>query len=351
MLPRRLLPVGSLALALAFATTALADDITLVTGSTVKGAVSGHVRGDIQTETPKEVTVKIGGTTLTVPTDQIVSISYTGHPASLDLAESKEAAGALADAADLYKKAAADASEKPFVQQAALFHQADVTAEMALADPSKVAEATNLLVAFVKAHANSRHIVSALESLARLQLNKGDYAGVDKTIADMLKQPQTNERAAVLRAKVSAKKGDHAKAITELDALIKGSKEGSVQQREARLARAESLAALKKYSDAETEAKAVIKALPAEDIQGQSAAYNTLGDCLRAAGKPKDALMAYLHTDLLFNKDKEQHPRALAHISQLWKVLKQDARSEETFQRLKQEYPLSPWVAAARGGQ
>ena len=41
-----------------------------------------------------------------------------------------------------------------------------------------------------------------------------------------------------------------------------------------------------------------------------ASAYNTLGDCLRAAGRPKDALIAYLHTDVLFAKDKEQHPRA-----------------------------------------
>ena len=55
----------------------------------------------------------------------------------------------------------------------------------------------------------------------------------------------------------------------------------------------------------------MIQAAPAEDVPAQAAAYNTLGDCLRAANRPKDALLAYLHTDLLYSKDKEEHPRAL----------------------------------------
>jgi len=349
---RRILSAGSLALALALTSSALADDVTLVPNSTVKGGlvIGGHVRGDVQAESSKEVTVKSGNNSITIPVDQIAAISYAKQPPSMALAESRENAGALAEAAELYKKAAGEASGSPFPLQAALFHQANATAELALADPSKAGDAVGLLESFVKTYPNSRHIISALDSLARLQLNKGDYAGVEKTLAEMEKQPQSTDRAAVVKAKISAKKGEHAKAITALEILIKNAPDGSQRQREAKLAKAESLAALKKYAEAEKEVKAVIKALPAEDVQGMSAAYNTLGDCLRAAGKPKDALLAYLHTDILFSKDKEQHPRALAQISQLWRVLKQETRADEVFQRLKQEYPSSPYVASATKG-
>ena len=92
----------------------------------------------------------------------------------------------------------------------------------------------------------------------------------------------------------------------------------------------------------------MIQATPPEDYQTQSAAYNTLGDCLRAAGKPKEALDAYLHTDILYSKDKEQHPRALAHISQLWRTLRRDDRADEVWQQLKKDYPNSKWLSAAR---
>ena len=182
--------------------------------------------------------------------------------------------------------------------------------------------------------------------MARLQLQKGDFTAVDKTIGALAKMPGGTDRGAVLRAKVFAKKGDHAQAVAELDKLIKAAPEGSVRLREAKLAKAESLAGLKKFTEAETDVRAVIKATPAEDVPAQSAAYNTLGDCLRAAGRPKDALLAFLHTDVLYSKDKEQHPRALAQIAQLWRELKRDDRADEVLHRLRQEYPQSPWASA-----
>ena len=348
MTSRRLLPAGSLLLALAVA-PAWADDVILVPNATVKNATGGRVRGNVQSESPAEVVVKLGATTTSVPTGEIVSISYTGQPPTMVQAETRESAGALAEAADLYKKAAGEAEGKPFVQQAARFHQAHALGELALADASRAAEAIGLLESFVRAHPASRHTVPALEALARLQLQKGDVAAVEKTLAEMAKLPQSADRAAVLRARLYARQGDYDKAAAEYDRLIKAAPEGSVRRRDARLAKAESLAGQKKFDAAEAEVRAVIQATAPEDAATQSAAYNTLGDCLRAAGKPKEALDAYLHTDLLYSKDKEQHPRALAHISQLWRVLKRDDRADEIWQQLKKDYPNSQWLSAARG--
>jgi tetratricopeptide (TPR) repeat protein len=344
-----IVPTLSIAIALAVVIVdgpVRADEVVLVNGSPFKGAVGGRVRGQVQTETAAEVTVKLGASEIKVPTDQIASVHYDGQPATMTLAESRESGGQLAEAADLYKKAAGEASAKPLIANAAKFKQADVTADLALADPGRVAEAVSLLEGFIRSNPSSRQTGAALESLARLQLQSGDFAKVDKTIADLTKLPKGGDRAAVLSARLSARRGDHAKALEELDRLIKSAPEGSPLQRESRLARAESLAGLKKFKEAEAEARAVIKALPAEDVAAQSAAYNTLGDCLRIAGRPKDALLAYLHTDLLYAKDKEQHPRALAQISRLWRELKRDDRADEVWQRLKQDYPQSPYLTS-----
>jgi tetratricopeptide (TPR) repeat protein len=340
----------ALVLALFAVVPIVADEIQLVPNSTVKGAIGGRVRGTIQSESPAEVVVKLGNNTINVPTGEIDQIRYDGQPPSLTLAESRESSNQLAEAADLYKKAAAEAAGKPFVEQAAKFRQAQVLAELALSDPGRANEAIGLLEGLLKAFPSSRHTVAAFESLTRLQLQKADYPAAERTIAEMAKLPQSNDRAAVLRARVYDKKGDHARAIAEYDRLIQGAPEGSPRQRDARLAKVESLVGLKKFAEAEADVRAVIKSAPAEDYQAQSAAYNALGDCLRAAGKPKDALLAYLHTDLLYAKDKEQHPRALAQLSRLWRTLKRDDYADEALVRLKQEYPQSPWLAAARSG-
>lgn len=344
-MPRRILiPVTALALALA--SESRADNVNLVPNSTLK-VPGGVIRGTVQAESPTEVTVKVGNNVQAVPVNQIASIRYDGRPGTFDLAQTRETAGSLAEAADLYKKAAAESETKPFIAEDALFHQARVTADLGLTDPSKTDAAIALATAFLKGHANGRHAAPALEALAKLQMQKGSFDAVGSTLDQLARIPGTADRAAVLRARIASKKGDHEAAIAELDRMIAGSPEGSAKRRDAQLAKAEDLVALKKFAEAEGLVRGVIKAAPAEDAATQSAAYNTLGDCLAAAGRPKDALYAYLHTDLLFFKDKEQHPKALAKIVQIWRQLKRDDRADEALDRLKQDYPRSPYVAAA----
>ncbi len=332
--------------AVALAAPATADEVELIQGTTLKGpgVIGGSVRGQVLSETAAEVVVRLGANTTNVPTDQIAAVRYDGQPPSLVLAETREAAGQLAEAAELYKKAAAEAASRPFLQQAATFKQAEATASLALADPAQIPAATALLEGFLKANPNARNTAAAVEVLARLKLQQNDFAAAEKLAADLGRLARSGDRAAVLRARILSKQGDHARAVEEIDKLVKSAPEGSVRHREARLARAESLAGLQKFSEAEAEVRGVIQALPPEDAGGQSAAYNTLGDCLRAAGKPKDALLAYLHTDLLYAKDREQHPRALAQIARLWRELRQDDRAREFEDRLKKDYPRSPWA-------
>jgi len=336
----------TLSVALTLASVASADLVNLIPGTTVKAA-GGVIRGTVVAETSTEVTVKVGTVNQAVPVSQIASIRYDGRPGSLDLGSARESSGNFAEAADLYKKAAAEASSKPFIVDDALFSQARVTADLGLTDPAKTDSAVALLEGFVKDHGNSRHLLPALESLAKLQMQKGSYDAVAATIDRLSKIPQTADRAAVLRARVASRKGEHQTAIAEFDKLIADAPEGSVKRRDAQLAKAESLVALKKFPEAEALVLGVIKAAPPEDMTTQATAHNTLGDCLRAAGRPKDALYAYLHTDLLFFKDKEQHPKALAKIIQTWQELKRPDRADEALERLKQEYPKSPYVAAA----
>jgi tetratricopeptide (TPR) repeat protein len=301
------------------------------------------VRGQVQSESPSEVVVQLGATTTNVPTDQIASIRYEGQSATFPLAEAREANGQLAEAAELYKKAAAESAGKPLALQAALFHEAEVSTDLALVEPDRVKDARDKLTKFISSYPGGRHILGARECLAKLQLHTGDFAAAQATIAEMARLPKSAERAAVLRTKVLAKQGKHDLAIGELDKLIASAPKGSARQRAAQLAKAESLAGQKHFKEAESLLHEVIQGNPPEDAAAQAPAYNTLGDCLRAANRPKDALLAYLHTDLLYSKDKEEHPRALHNIVELFRQLKQDGRADDFAQRLKLEYPHSPW--------
>jgi tetratricopeptide (TPR) repeat protein len=325
---------------------ARADDVNLVTGAKFEQAIGGRVRGQVQSESASEVVVLLGAKEIKVPTDLIQSIRYDGQSASFALGEARESSGQLAEAADFFKKAAAESAGKAYPQQAALFREAEVLTDLAAVEPDRIKDAKDALTKFVRQYPSGRHTIGARACLARIQLASGDFPAAEAAIADLARLPKGGERAAVLRTKLLAKQNKHKEAIDELDKLIAASPKGSERLRAAQLAKAESLAGLKDFAKAETLLREVIKSTPPEDAAGQAPAYNTLGDCLRAANRPKDALLAYLHTDLLYSKDKEEHPRALHQISVLFRKLKLDGRADEFAQRLKTEYPHSRWATA-----
>jgi tetratricopeptide (TPR) repeat protein len=327
--------------------SAVGDELVLVPGAKLKQAKSGRVLGQVKSESAGEVVVSVGTSTVSVPTDQILSIRYDGQPATLQLAETRENAGQLAEAAELFKKAAGEAADKPLVAQMALYREASALTGLALAEPDRVKDALDRLLRFVQAYPSGRHIIAALEDLVRLQLKSGDYKGAEAATAELAKFPQGSFRASVLHAKMLAQQGHDDAAIAELDRIITSLPDRSTVLRDATLVKVQDLVGLKKYKEAETLVRKVIQDTPAEDAVAQSALYNTLGDCLRAANRPKDALLAYLHTDLLYSKDRQEHSRALFQIEKLFRQLKQESRADEFAQRLRQEYPRSQWASAS----
>jgi tetratricopeptide (TPR) repeat protein len=342
---RRCVMISSLFVALGFAGQSIADTVILVPNATFK-APGGRITGQIQSETATVVKIQSPTGAQEVPVEQIDSITYEGQPSSLARADALESTNDLNGAIDQYKKAATEAAGKPLIAQAAQFGQLHALAELALASPARANEAIAGLDAFLKANASTRHHGAALEALAKLYLQKGDSDKANQTIDELAAIPWAADRATVMKTRVLARKGKNEDAIQALDKIIAGAPKGSPRAIEARLAKAENLAALKRFDDAQATVKEVIKESPPEKAEIQALAYNTLGDCLRAAGQPKSALRAYLWTVTLYEKDKEQHPRALYQSAQLFRELKADDRADELMDELKQKYPQSPWASS-----
>src|SRR5262245_23784976 len=157
------------------------DEVTLISGATVRQAIGGRVRGQVQSESPTEVVVLLGANTTRVPTDQIASIRYDGQTATFQLAESRASTGQLAEAADLFKKAAGETAGRPYPQQTALFREAEALGELALVEPERAKQAQDKLTGFLRSYPASRHLAAAREALARLQLATEDFSGAEAT--------------------------------------------------------------------------------------------------------------------------------------------------------------------------
>lgn len=327
--------------ALAMAGPVLGDEVVLVPGSS-ETASGGRIRGKIDRETPE--VVRIDGRDIAL--DQVAEVSYDNTGVSYSQARLQENNGDLPRAAELYQKAAGEASN-PLVVQDARFRHAAVLSRIAQGDPSRRDQAIEALRSITTELSNSRHIGPALELLARLQLQAEEFDAADATLGNLGKLGWAADRAAVLRARVMVERGQSEQALRDLDALIGRLPEASEARRLASLARAESLAELKRYDEATQAVQAIIEAADPEDAETLAPAYNTLGDCLRAAGKPRDALFAYLNTDILYPGPADDHARALASIAQLWRMLNQNERANRVVERLQEEYPGSPYLSSA----
>jgi tetratricopeptide (TPR) repeat protein len=75
--------------------------------------------------------------------------------------------------------------------------------------------------------------------------------------------------------------------------------------------------------------------------------YLALGSAYRRANQPLDALLAYLHVDLLFYGQREAHAEALYYLTQLWPQVDQPARAVEARQLLQERYAGSVWAKRA----
>jgi hypothetical protein len=115
----------------------------------------------------------------------------------------------------------------------------------------------------------------------------------------------------------------------------------------AALGRAVCLSEAGKPDEGVAEAEKIITNGDSRDGELFARAYNALGYCHLKAGRTKDALLAYLHVDLMFYQDPAQHAEALYFLRGLWKDVDKTEQSLKARTLLKQRYPGSVWASKA----
>ena len=73
-------------------------------------------------------------------------------------------------------------------------------------------------------------------------------------------------------------------------------------------------------------------------------AYLRQGDCYQEQQKIRDAVIAYLHVDVLFPTEKELHAEALYRLARLWAPAGRPDRAREASAKLNEIYPDSEWT-------
>lgn len=309
-----------------------------------------NVSGTITTTSREGVTLQRRGEEMKIEANTIEGIAFDDEPPVFRLGRSAERSGNLGVALRRYEEAAAALeAPRPLVKTDLEFFLARCRAKLARTDAAELSRAAELLEVFRSSHLTSYHYYPLHDWLGKIYARQGEPAKARAAFRVLAAAPWKDFqwRAEVAQGQLLLGEADYAGAFEHFQRVLAGKAETpseKAQQQEALLSKATCLSAQGDYDESETLLRGLIEGTPAEDAAVQAAAHCALGDSMRAAGKPKDALLAYLYVDLLLPSQKQEHAKALYYLSQLFNQLGQSDRAGEAQSRLKTTYPNSTWA-------
>lgn len=342
------------ALVFAFGQTASALD-------TVKKINNQRATGTLKTVSATEATIDVSGRLEKVPVTDIEAIEYEGEPTDLKLARSSVKTGNDKAAIASLDRIRPDPAMKPGVKADIAFYRAYCNARSALAGGGDLQKAGQDMFVFISANAESYHFLQAQEMLGDLLVAVGKVDDAIKAygVLDQSPFPEYKMRAGTARGRALMSQSKFPEALGEFDKVLalpfdaakqKGTSAES-QRFAAVLGKAQCQSKTGGYEEAIKQLETVVIAnLSPEESALQALAYNTLGNCyLQKPDGKKNALMAFLHTDMLYNNVPSAHAEALWNLSQLWIDVGKNERGQDCQNRLTSQYPGSPWLTKKRG--
>jgi tetratricopeptide (TPR) repeat protein len=321
-------------------------------GKSLSGTILGTSPTDVEIENEE-------GDLKRVPLDKIAEVIFSDEPPKLASARSFLMRGRPADALGELESVQPSELEgvPPLVLAEMEYAKAAASGQIAVESGEGVPAAVATVDGFLSKHPRSHHFFEMQQLVGQLHAKAGDYAAAMQAFDTMAKGPSSFKIQALNgKGQILVEQGKFADAVRDYDAALAisaGDEASLSRKREAALGKARALSRLGKHADAIKLAKATIDAADPEDRNLLSRAYVVLGGLYRAMdGKDQDALIAYLTVDLVYNTVPDSHAEALFYLSDLWGKAREEQRSRQCAQILRDAYPQSGWAKKlATGGK
>lgn len=315
------------------------------------------VAGEIVAVSKTEITIKAGlkKEERKVAANAVLEIRFDKQPAQLTLARNDEAAGRYTAALAKYT-AALDDDLSQFLKAELEFLIARTTAQMAMSDTTKLAEAVKLLTGFLSSNANSFRYYPALSQLGDIYLAQSNFAEAQATFSKLQQAPWTDYKMAAgtsqARLLLKQNKVGEARAAFETVTAMQAKTTAEKTQRYAAvLGKAICLQREGQHEQAVKDLAEISSQAPAGETRLLAEAYVRQGDSFRQIeGRTKDAILAYLHVDVLFPKETALHAESLFWLSKLWTVVGHPDRASTSAAKLESTYPNSKWTSKLTAG-
>lgn len=315
---------------------------------TVSGA---RLEGKVVSATPLQVTIEVRGSQQPVTVNEIKYVMFAEDPPEMRAGRARILAGKYAAGLADLKRIIPAELKREFVQRDLQFYLAYASGRTTLSSGGDKKAAVDAMLAFVRAAPTSHHFFQAAQLLGDLSVAQGDFAGAVKyygAIASKAPWPEYKMDAQMAQARALIAQGDFVEAQERYESVLaaeSGTKEAKRQKLFAEVGMARCLTETGSADEGIGMIEEMIAKNDAADTELFGRFYNALGDCFMKVGKKKDALMAYLHVDVLFYANPETHAESLYHLSQLWSDLKNPDRSVAARKLLHERYGGSIWAS------
>ena len=310
-------------------------------------------RGTITEMSAAEVTLDMAGVARKFPVNEITKIAFGDEPTDLTAARNAVDQKNYNTAKDQLDKIDPAKVEREMTKQDIAFYKAYCLAKVALTEGGNKSDAAKAMFAVYQKAPNNYHFYEMAEVLGDLGVATANFEAAAKFYGDTglggAPWPEFKLKAALAmgRALVLAGKFDDAsKAFETVASSGENNAEANSLKQHATVGKAHCMAETGKPDEAITILNEIIKNNdPQIDARLFARAYNALGNTYLKQGKPKEALMAFLRTDLLFVSDSDAHAEALSKLAKLWDERGQADRATVARNKLRDRYSGSIWAA------
>jgi tetratricopeptide (TPR) repeat protein len=317
---------------------------------TVRPLTGSSVSGTIESVSAAEIQIDVNGTPRRIAVNEIESVSFAEDPRELVTARSRVKDGQFEDALSLINRIPPDTVTRDLIRQDLEFYRGLCLGRLALSGGGDKPAAAKALIDFLAAHPDSFHYYEGTEIVGGLAyaMNRYDAASEYYQKLAAAPWPEYQLRAKVLDAQALVAQQKFEEALGRFDDVIGAGVESAAansQKTLARIGRAACLAEMGRADEGLQVVDAIIRDGDPDNIELFARAYNAQGLCHLKANRPKDALLAFLHVDLLFNSDYDSHAQALYYLSQLWTTVGRSDRAVSARSLLKSHYAGTVWAS------
>lgn len=302
------------------------------------------VIGKMKSIDKNEIVMTAGGKDETHATSDVQRVLFQGEPKELTQARDFVLDSQFEQAfAELKQVNIADLP-RDVMKADAQFYLVLSQGELALSGQGDLNKATTDAFAFVRANSDTWHYYSAMRLLGDLAKALGNYEKATQFYGILGNSPARDLKieAVFQGGMVKLAQDDLEGAKTALSKVAGVKPNSPAEKRLKTLSEAglAVVAAKQGQGDAALEmVNQLIVGLSPTDTQTAATIYNAQGASYLALGDDEGALLAYLHTQLMYSMHASEHVEALKQLIELWTKVGKPDRAAQARGELQQRYP------------